>query len=268
MLKGISAISLLQISTSTHCVIYYLNRLQDVPPRLESLLADPDVVKTGVGVVQDAVQISDQYGCDVRGLFDLHTVSHELKLPHTGMKALTFALLGINMKSGKKTTMSNWDRRVLSAEQVSYAATDAFLSLWLYRQFLLQRFAGTLPAHRLVDVGKSGGMIFQKGLFKTHFKYRRKKIGNIKSRVVRSRNFPKKIPADKHDYVPLHPLVAKHLKGELFAVLNEPLSAAEQNDLFHACEQSGVLAFSTRASGIKLVRVHQQLSFHPWLSRL
>jgi len=50
-----------------------------------------------------------------------------------GLKTLGLRVLGVAVDKPKKITKSRWDNVLLSAEQVQYAAVDAFVSFEIGR---------------------------------------------------------------------------------------------------------------------------------------
>ena len=45
--------------------------IRSVPPRLHAVLGDPDCLKLGVGISDDAKKLRDDFGAPVRGWFDI-----------------------------------------------------------------------------------------------------------------------------------------------------------------------------------------------------
>jgi len=67
------------------------------------------------------------------GILDLGHVARRHGMKQTGLRNLTGLLLGTRIPKGAKTT--NWAARRLSAQQITYAATDAWACRELYLKF-------------------------------------------------------------------------------------------------------------------------------------
>ena len=147
--------SLVQVSSKNHAVVYqlmskgilYEGRL---PPYLEALLADPGVVKCGVGVESDVMELMFTYGISIRSVLELNSL-----LPgrtSLGLKTLAKEYLGKSIFKDKHVTCSNWEREVLTPLQEIYAATDAFLGVAISGKLLSNVHpVGCVPKRNLVD---------------------------------------------------------------------------------------------------------------------
>eukprot|EP00419_Tripos_fusus_P003725 CAMPEP_0172683438 /NCGR_PEP_ID=MMETSP1074-20121228/18848_1 /TAXON_ID=2916 /ORGANISM="Ceratium fusus, Strain PA161109" /LENGTH=595 /DNA_ID=CAMNT_0013502283 /DNA_START=41 /DNA_END=1828 /DNA_ORIENTATION=- len=105
-----------------------------LPEGVLSLLADTRIAKVGAGVVGDACRLVRDFGCTVRGLYDLSSMD-------AGKKAVSLedmvrahcpSELHITKAAAigdKGVRTSNWEAWPLSAEQIDYCAKDAALSV-------------------------------------------------------------------------------------------------------------------------------------------
>jgi ribonuclease D len=64
---------------------------------------------------------------------DLGDVARARVIPHHGLRGLAALFLGFRISKSVQT--SDWSRSKLSEAQVSYAATDAWVSLELFKKF-------------------------------------------------------------------------------------------------------------------------------------
>lgn len=122
---------LVQAATAQAVYLFQLSRL-DVFPALVELLAKPQVVKAGVGLVHDMSQLKKVFPFTVENVVDLGVVARRRGLGQTGVRNLAGMLLGWRIPKGNRT--SNWAVPKLSPAQVNYAATDA----WACRELYLQ----------------------------------------------------------------------------------------------------------------------------------
>ncbi|VAH39887.1 unnamed protein product [Triticum turgidum subsp. durum] len=153
----------------THCYLMHIIH-SGVPPILKSLLEDSSSVKVGVCIDNDARKMFNDYDVRVQPLMDLSTVANvKLAGPYKrwSLAALTemvtckeISLLGLysllifcfhctnlllccnalhhlqlhvdKLPKPGNIRMGNWESFVLSKKQLEYAATDAYISWYLY----------------------------------------------------------------------------------------------------------------------------------------
>lgn len=138
--KGkLNAPALLQIATEK---TVYLTQLGLLPfGHLQSaLLADPDIVKAGVGIGDDMKALGRVFPFTPEGTVDLAAVAKKHNLPNLGLRTLAASLFGWRISKGPQC--SNWSVRHLSPRQVSYAATDAWIGRKIYLRLVELGFAG------------------------------------------------------------------------------------------------------------------------------
>lgn len=111
-----------------------------MPPALLRLLADPERVKCGVNIKQDGNKLWRDFGVPTAGLLELSAVARHVdsaRWPDKGLISLArlaAAYLGADLDKGDVRT-GDWSAR-LDAEQVSYAANDAFAGRLIYDALL------------------------------------------------------------------------------------------------------------------------------------
>eukprot|EP00656_Telonema_subtile_P050017 TRINITY_DN6371_c0_g1_i2.p1 TRINITY_DN6371_c0_g1~~TRINITY_DN6371_c0_g1_i2.p1 ORF type:complete len:255 (+),score=52.70 TRINITY_DN6371_c0_g1_i2:69-833(+) len=127
-------VSVVQLSTHTHAVLFLLRPRGAVTPGLARLLADPNIHKVGQGVHSDARTLHGERGLTVRGVVNLQSITAGLAFQQSSLRALAAMLLGGRISKGQQK--SDWARRPLNAGQVHYAATDAWVSLMVYEAIL------------------------------------------------------------------------------------------------------------------------------------
>ena len=88
------------------------------------LLADPKIIKTGVGIHDDMAALARIYPFMPQSCVDLGTVAKANNLPNQGLRTLAANLFGWRISKGSQC--SNWSSRNLSPRQIAYAATDAW----------------------------------------------------------------------------------------------------------------------------------------------
>jgi len=145
----------IQLSTPTSCIIIHLSRCGDgsslyAPEILRSVINNPKIIKVGVGIDDDALELyrwSKESFDDAQGSFQEQTQQQTPQLwemtsrfdlgcilpsknpsLRAGIRELAQKILGTEINKAKKLSMSNWGKRHLTLEQISYAARDAWVS--------------------------------------------------------------------------------------------------------------------------------------------
>jgi len=131
---------LVQAATARAVYLFQLRRL-DVFPALVELLAKREIVKTGVGLAYDLRQLKLVFPFNVESVLDLGVIARRRGLGQTGVRNLAGMFLGFRIPKGNRT--SNWAAQHLTAAQITYAATDAWICRELYLRF---DALGLLPA--------------------------------------------------------------------------------------------------------------------------
>lgn len=142
-------VALLQLACANSCLLVHLSKLGCVPASLVALLEDATVAKAGFGVLQDFQLLSNQLGLHPRSGLDVSLACGALDLPQSdigtlGVQTGAASLLSLYTKKSKKMACSNWANELTSA-QLTYAATDAVLSLNCALQTLLLRPGLVVP---------------------------------------------------------------------------------------------------------------------------
>ncbi|XP_040867764.1 uncharacterized protein [Glycine max] len=111
-------------------VVNRRNKLVKIDPL--SSPSDPNITVVGVGIREDVEKLLKDYNLNVVNVRDLRSFAAEklgdLGLKRAGLKSLALRGMGLEVAKPKRVTRSRWDNPWLTAEQVQYAAVDAFLS--------------------------------------------------------------------------------------------------------------------------------------------
>lgn len=151
--KGVShRPALLQLAGSSAVWLFQLRRLTDFMP-LAGLLGSARLLKVGVGLEQDIKQLLSLFPFEPRCFFDLGEAARQAGLESHGLRSMAASLL--SWRISKTAQCSNWGNDSLQPFQISYAATDAWISRELF--YHLQRMrvtdiiAGTSQCLRLSE---------------------------------------------------------------------------------------------------------------------
>lgn len=123
---------LLQIATAKRVYLLQLEQL-DCAREVAELMSNPHIVKAGVALAGDIRQLRQRFPFEAAAVVDLGDVAKRYGNKQTGLRNQTALFLGWRMSKGAKTT--NWSLPQLSQVQISYAATDAWVSRELYLCF-------------------------------------------------------------------------------------------------------------------------------------
>ena len=100
---------------------------------MREILSSENVVKAGVSVTDDIRALKKLFDFDERSVIDLGKVARRNGLQQTGVRNLAGMFLGLRISKGAQT--SNWAAPRLTQQQITYAATDAWVCRELYLRF-------------------------------------------------------------------------------------------------------------------------------------
>ena len=123
---------LVQAATARAVYLFPLPKM-DFSGVVGGLFAEPGIVKVGISVKDDLKKLVLVFPFEPASVLDAGTVARRHGLRQTGLRNLAGIFLGFRVPKGEKTT--NWAVPRLSAQQVTYAATDAWACRELYLRF-------------------------------------------------------------------------------------------------------------------------------------
>ncbi|XP_073158328.1 3'-5' exonuclease-like [Henckelia pumila] len=135
----------LQLCVGRRCLIYQIIHSQGATPfSLTRFLSNPNYTFVGVGIESDLDKLEQDYdlGSDVNtvDLRDLAAYEYDRReLKSKGLKDLASLVLGKEMEKPRWVTMSRWDNRQLTYDQVEYACIDAFVCFEMGRMMNASR---------------------------------------------------------------------------------------------------------------------------------
>jgi ribonuclease D len=124
--------ALLQLAGEMAVWIFQLDPL-GLPEGLSNILADPEIIKAGVAVDFDLLQLQRLSHFQPEGFAELATVAKESGIKNHGLRGLAAVMLGYRISKGAQR--SNWGADSLSEKQLRYAATDAWVGREIYLRF-------------------------------------------------------------------------------------------------------------------------------------
>jgi ribonuclease D len=123
---------LVQAATARAVYLFQLRR-SDAFPVLADLLEHPGIVKAGVALAYDLRELKLVLPFTEHNVLDLGVVARRCGLKQTGVRNLAGIFLGWRIPKGART--SNWAAPRLTAAQITYAATDAWICRELFLRF-------------------------------------------------------------------------------------------------------------------------------------
>lgn len=122
--------SLLQLCGENRAWLFKLDPLKDVLEKVFSVLANENIVKCGVAVSGDISGLKSLCEFEAKGFVEISDYTQKMGILNTGLKNLSCVFFGERIS--KSVQMSNWASETLSPRQITYAATDAWISRRLY----------------------------------------------------------------------------------------------------------------------------------------
>lgn len=124
--------SIMQLACDDKVYIFQIDN-DKIFKQLSSILSNENITKCGVSVDRDLIELMYLSPFDPISFVDLGNVARENEIPHHGLRGLVAMFLKHRISKGSQT--SDWSRISLSDSQISYAATDAWVSLELFKIF-------------------------------------------------------------------------------------------------------------------------------------
>lgn len=123
-------VSLLQISTEDTCFLFRLNYI-GMPQALIDLLQDARQLKVGLSLKDDIHNLHRKHSFEPQGFLDLQQYVKTLGIEAQSLQKIYALLFG--EKISKSQRLTNWEADVLTDRQKSYAATDAWACIRIYK---------------------------------------------------------------------------------------------------------------------------------------
>ena len=124
--------SIMQLACDDKVYIFQIDN-DKIFKQLSSILSNENITKCGVSVDRDLIELMYLSPFDPISFVDLGNVARENEIPHHGLRGLVAMFLKHRISKGSQT--SDWSKISLTDSQISYAATDAWVSLELFKIF-------------------------------------------------------------------------------------------------------------------------------------
>lgn len=129
-------VSLIQLSTVDTC---YLIRLNAVPMErpLMKILESRRILKVGVDVQGDIRNLNKIRHFRAGGFVELQKEVEAFGIEDKSLRKMAAIILGVGVSKAQR--LSNWEAKELTAAQLRYAATDAWICLEMYKKLLASK---------------------------------------------------------------------------------------------------------------------------------
>jgi ribonuclease D len=124
-------VALLQLSTQTDAFLFRLHYLSNFEPIFD-ILSNPDILKVGVAINGDFKELHKLQNFNPVNFLELQRYIKNFEIENISLKKMAAIVLG--GKVSKRQQRSNWEANDLSQSQLLYAATDAWVSLMIYKK--------------------------------------------------------------------------------------------------------------------------------------
>ncbi|GLT43102.1 hypothetical protein SLA2020_170740 [Shorea laevis] len=132
--------AVLQLCVDTKCLILQLFYLDRVPQSLRDFLGDPNFTFVGVEVARDAEKLRIEYRLHCSNVADVREITMKrwptLFYGKPRLKDIANLVPGLHMPKPVDVCRSDWQSRVLDAEQIQYACIDAYASYKIGQRLL------------------------------------------------------------------------------------------------------------------------------------
>jgi len=130
---------LVQFALHDRAYLFQLHHIESHPFLLELLQAE-ELIKVGFGLKSDSRHVYAKLGVQLRGVVDLNTVFRlQGYQKEMGVRTAVGLMFGQRFAKSRHVTTSNWAQPQLTAQQILYAANDAYAALKVLEALKLPR---------------------------------------------------------------------------------------------------------------------------------
>lgn len=122
-------VALLQLSTHTECFLFRINII-GMPKCVLDILEDEHILKIGVSIHDDFLNLHKCYRLEPKGFIDLQAYVKSYNIADNSLSRIYGILFDKRISKGQR--LSNWETQVLTQYQQEYAALDALACITIY----------------------------------------------------------------------------------------------------------------------------------------
>lgn len=135
--KGVTnKVSLLQLSSKERAYIFQIKKT-GLPKEVTQVLENSAIVKAGVAIADDIKILQAISKFTPGGFVELQTMVKDYNINNFSLKKICGIVLGFRISKSQRLT--NWAAETLNEKQLSYAATDAWVSVLIFQTLFNSR---------------------------------------------------------------------------------------------------------------------------------
>lgn len=123
--------ALVQFANEAYAFLFRLNRI-GLPAELVNIIEDHEILKIGVALHEDLKDLGLYKKIKPAGFTDLQKYAGQFGIESKGLNKLTAIVLKFRISKSQQVT--DWERRELTPQQISYAATDAWVCFRIFNE--------------------------------------------------------------------------------------------------------------------------------------
>jgi len=128
-----NSVALLQLSSSDKAFLFRLNKIR-LNGQIRKILSDNTIIKVGVAIKDDLNALKRKSNFTPQSFIELQEMVKKYGIQSFSLQKLSAIVLGLRISKSKR--LSNWEADILNEAQIKYAATDAWVSLEVYKKLL------------------------------------------------------------------------------------------------------------------------------------
>jgi ribonuclease D len=129
-------VGLLQVSSHKgNVALISLGSGQKVPPEITSILADKNIIKSGLEPSEDAQKLYQDYSISVQGTYDLRYLAEAAGYKPDSLVKLSKNLLGVDLHRSD-SLFDSWSGPDYTQAQVDYAKKSAKASVDIFKKLI------------------------------------------------------------------------------------------------------------------------------------
>ncbi len=145
--KGqLNKVSLIQISTGSHCYLFRLNKIGFMP-LLQEFMEDEGLTKVGLSLKDDFMVLNRLAPFTPAGFVDLQTTVRSYDIADMSLQKVYAILFGARISKSQRLT--NWEAAELTVPQQIYASIDAWACLRIWHHLREGLFNPADSAYRV-----------------------------------------------------------------------------------------------------------------------
>jgi len=126
-------VSLIQLAVPGDVYLFRLN-MTGFHRSIIDIFEDPEIKKVGVSIHDDINRLRALADFTPQNFNELQDISSEFGIESNSLRKLAAIILGFRISKAQQ--LSNWETQKLTQAQMIYAATDAWVSLEMYKKLV------------------------------------------------------------------------------------------------------------------------------------